>query len=119
MVGVLAGYLAQAAVIAAAIAPAVSYAGAMGGGVVAGRARLVTCAGIALYVGCGLPAYFGGAWIQLTPVAQLPSSGGYQLIAWVIPVASVWLLALTATGLVLALARRRIWALLPAQRRYR
>lgn len=132
--GVSGGYLAYAAVVTAAIAPAVSYAGGRweaawwlvglgwvscaGIGYVAGRlvpGRLVAPAvGIALYLGCGSLGYQNGAWIQLAPVAQLPSFGGYRLIAWVIPVASVWLLAVTATCLVLALCRRWIWALLPA-----
>lgn len=134
VVGVLGGYLAYAAVVAAAIAPAVSYAGGRwegawwlvglgwvscaGIGYGAGRlvpGRLVAPAvGIALYVGCGSLGYANGAWIQLAPVAQLPTLGGYRLAAWVIPVASVWLLSLTATCLVLALCRRWIWALLPA-----
>ena len=134
VVGVLGGYVAYAAVVAVAIAPEVSYGGGRwegawwlaglgwvscaGIGYAAGRlvpGRLVAPAvGIAIYLGCGSLGYFNGTWIQLAPVAQLPTSGGYQLLAWVIPVASVWLLSLTATSLVLALRLRWTWALLPA-----
>lgn len=129
LVGVLSGFLLYATVVAVAVAPAVAYPGGRwvgswwlvalgwvlcaGIGYAAGRripGRLVAPAvGIAVYVGSGIPTYINSTWIQLMPVGQLASSGGYQLIGWVIPAASVWLLAATATALALALGDRRIW----------
>lgn len=134
LAGVLGGFVVYAAVIAMALMPTVSYFGGRwmwawwlvalgwvacaGIGFAAGQrlpGRLVPpLVGVAIYILCGIPTYLSGAWIQLMPVGQLRSSGGFQLIGWVIPVASVWLLGLTATAIGLALNWKPIRVLIPA-----
>lgn len=134
LVGVAAGFLAYAAVVAAAIAPTVAYGGggwkgawllvglgwvtAAGVGFGAGRlvpGRLIAPAtGLGLYILCGAFTYIGGAWGQLAPAAQLPTGSGRELVPGVVPGATIWFLGLTVTALLLVTSRRRPWvSLLP------
>lgn len=131
-VAVALGYAGCAAVVIAAIAPAVSYAGGRwpaawllaGLGLVvcasvgwaAGRlvpGRLVPpLVAVALYVGSGVANYLSGQGVQLAPVGLLAVSGGLELVAWVIPAAIGWLLAVIAVAVMLTTGPRR-WVALP------
>lgn len=120
--GTAAGFVASALVVAAAVAPAVSYYGgrwvgawwlvalgwlaAAGVGIAVGRllpgAVVPPLLGLSLYIGTGMLTYLNGAWTQLALADRLPSSGGYRLIAWVVPGGTVWLLGLTAAVVALS-----------------
>ncbi len=135
LIGVTGGYLAYALVVATAIIPGVSNAGSnrwqgdwlliglgwvvcAGVGYAAGRlvgGRLVApMVGLGLYGASAAAAYFNAQWVQLAPVAHLPSAGGRRLIEWVVPVASLWLLALVGVTLLLSIPGKRRWSILPA-----
>lgn len=132
LAGVLAGWLLQAVVLIAAVLPAVSYGGgrwlptlaltglALGlfatAGFAAGRllpgrltAPLVGAAGYALTALVAPP----GGLRRLLPVSSSYPQDGHQLRAAVLAGSAVWLLALTATVLLLAVAQRRALAVLP------
>lgn len=134
--GLVLGMAGVIGVLAAGIAPTVSYQGGRWPaslllvllgivvcssiGFAAGRVipgRLVAPAvGIVLYVGTGMVSYLDVAWEAFTPLApgQLPSSEGQELIGWVIPVATVWFVALAVTALLLGAGSHRWTALAPA-----
>lgn len=68
----------------------------------------------AVYVTCGMPAYFAGGAGQLAPVGNLPVGDGQRLNLVVAGQATIWLLACGVCLFALAAFRRRAWALLPA-----
>ncbi|MEJ5913133.1 hypothetical protein [Pseudokineococcus sp. 1T1Z-3] len=134
--GVVAGTLGVAGVLVAGIAPGLSYSGgrwplalllAVLGvlacsavGFAAGRlirGRLVAPGvGVLLYVLNGYLGYLTGPSARLSPLAlvsQLPSQEGYELDGWSAAGAAIWLLAVTATAVLLA-GSRRLAALVPA-----
>jgi len=135
--GLLLGTAAAAGLLFAGIAPTVSYSGGRwpaslllallgivvcaslgfaAGHLVPGRFTAPAVA-VLIYLTSGVASYLGPSWggfIPLLPVAQLPSSEGRELIDWVTAVATVWFLALTAAGLLLAGARLRTTAAIPA-----
>lgn len=131
--GVVVGCTGGAALVAAAVAPAVSYGGgrwpgawllvglgllacsAIGwaaGRLVAGRAvaplvALVLLAAVAVLTIAGEQAG------QLAPFAAMPVRGGQELVAWVVPAAAAWYLALATAAVVATLPARRWVAAVP------
>ncbi|SDQ06832.1 hypothetical protein [Quadrisphaera sp. DSM 44207] len=135
VVGVLAGWLVQAGITLAAVFPEVSYSGgrwpvvlallALGVlvgttvGFAAGRmlpGRLVApgVAVVGFVLLAWLPAVAPQGLARLLPVGFAPLWEGVQVRAGTAAGLAVWSSALTATALVLAVARRRWLALVPA-----
>ena len=135
--GLLLGAAAVTCLLIAGIAPAVSYfGGRWPASLVLALLGIVVCAslgfaaghlipgrftapavGVLIYLTCGVAGYLGRKWGEFTPllpVAQLPSDEGRELIGWVAAAATVWFLAVAAAGLLLAGARRRATAAIPA-----
>lgn len=130
--GVLAGYLVLVAAVLAAVQPVVSYGGGrwqasfallvlgivvcatLGhalGRLVPGR---LTAPAVGM-IGYGLIAYsaFIGDGRRLMPVTAWRASDGAQYSTTVLALTATWLLGVLAAALLLAVARRRVTALLP------
>ena len=129
-VGLVVGWLLQAAVVLGAVFPTVSYFGGrwtaavglnvlgivvcIALGFAVGRrvpGRLVPpLLGLAVYVGFGILTYVSGlASIQLVPIAALNIFEGQQLKPWAIPFAITWFAAVACGLAVLGVGRRRHW----------
>lgn len=132
--GTATGFLGSALVVTLALAPAVSYSGGRwpwawmlvglgwlacagigyGVGILVPGRLVPALVGLAIYVGCGTLSYADAPWAQLAPVAGLPISSGLQLRTSVIPLAILWLIALPAIPLTLAIVRHWAWTLVAA-----
>ncbi|WP_380156318.1 hypothetical protein [Kineococcus sp. R86509] len=134
ILGAVLGFAGTCVLFAVAVAPTATYVSADTGAVVGlSLLGLILCltvgwavgrfiprrltaplVGFVLYLGCALLSYSSGAERYFAPVGNLPYSSYQQFLPGVVPAFAGWLVSISAVVLVVVLARRRLWALLPA-----